>query len=61
MGLLEPSHGRVEFDGRDALSDLQAYRTLLGYVPEEAHLYTYLTGPSTCVWSAGSAVFLTLC
>ena len=45
MGLLEPSHGRVELDGRDALSDLQAYKTLLGYVPEEAHLYTYLTGP----------------
>jgi ABC-2 type transport system ATP-binding protein len=45
MGLLEPSHGRVELDGRDALADLQAYKILLGYVPEEAHLYTYLTGP----------------
>ena len=45
MGLLEPSHGRVELDGRDALANLQAYKTLLGYVPEEPHLYTYLTGP----------------
>ena len=45
MGLLEPSHGRVELDGRDALADLQDYKTLLGYVPEEPHLYTYLTGP----------------
>jgi ABC-2 type transport system ATP-binding protein len=45
MGLLEPSRGRIELDGRDALLDLQAYKALLGYVPEEAHLYTYLTGP----------------
>jgi ABC-2 type transport system ATP-binding protein len=45
MGLLEPSHGRVELDGKDVLADLQAYKALLGYVPEEAHLYTYLTGP----------------
>jgi len=45
MGLLEPSYGRVELDGRDALADLQAYKKLLGYVPEEPHLYTYLTGP----------------
>jgi ABC-2 type transport system ATP-binding protein len=45
MGLLEPSNGHVELDGRDALADLQAYKAILGYVPEEPHLYTYLTGP----------------
>jgi ABC-2 type transport system ATP-binding protein len=45
MGLLEPTQGRVELDGRDALADLQEYKRLLGYVPEEPHLYTYLTGP----------------
>jgi ABC-2 type transport system ATP-binding protein len=45
MGLLEPSSGGVELDGRDALADLREYKTLLGYVPEEPHLYTYLTGP----------------
>ena len=45
MGLLEPSYGRVELDGMNALADLQAYKALLGYVPEEPHLYTYLTGP----------------
>jgi ABC-2 type transport system ATP-binding protein len=45
MGLLEPSNGRVELDGRDVLEDLQAYKAQLGYVPEEPHLYTYLTGP----------------
>ena len=45
MGLLEPSQGRVELDGKDALTNLLDYKTLLGYVPEEPHLYTYLTGP----------------
>jgi ABC-2 type transport system ATP-binding protein len=45
MGLLEPSNGRVELNGADALADLQEYKKLLGYVPEEPHLYTYLTGP----------------
>ena len=45
MGLLEPSNGRVELDGADALANLQEYKKLLGYVPEEPHLYTYLTGP----------------
>src|SRR5688572_5417185 len=45
MGLLEPTSGRVELDGRDALADLKEYKGLLGYVPEEPHLYTYLTGP----------------
>ena len=45
MGLLEPSSGGVELDGRDALADLQEYKKLLGYVPEEPYLYTYLTGP----------------
>lgn len=45
MGLLEPSDGSVELDGRNALADRQAYKALVGYVPEEPHLYTYLTGP----------------
>ena len=45
MGLLEPSSGRIELDGHDALADVVAYKKLLGYVPEEPHLYTYLTGP----------------
>jgi ABC-2 type transport system ATP-binding protein len=45
MGLLEPSHGKVELDGTNALANLQDYKKLLGYVPEEPYLYTYLTGP----------------
>lgn len=44
-GLLEPSSGRVLLDGKDVLADVEGYKTGLGYVPEEPHLYTYLTGP----------------
>lgn len=44
-GLLQPSSGKVLFDGRDIRDDLRAYKALVGYVPEEAVLYTYLTGP----------------
>jgi len=43
-GLLEPSRGVVRFNGRPIQDDLASYRTHLGYVPEEAHLYPYLTG-----------------
>src|SRR6478736_7494063 len=43
-GLLEPTRGLVRFDGRNIQEDLAAYRMKLGYVPEEAHLYPYLTG-----------------
>jgi ABC-2 type transport system ATP-binding protein len=43
-GLLQPTRGVVQFDGRNIQDDLAAYRKLLGYVPEEAHLYPYLTG-----------------
>ena len=43
-GLLEPTRGVVQFDGRKIQDDLPAYRARLGYVPEEAHLYPYLTG-----------------
>jgi ABC-2 type transport system ATP-binding protein len=45
MGLLEPSDGTVELDGNDALANPVEYKKVLGYVPEEPHLYTYLTGP----------------
>jgi ABC-2 type transport system ATP-binding protein len=43
-GMLRPDDGRVLFDGRDIREDLPAYRSLFGYVPEEAHLYNYLSG-----------------
>jgi ABC-2 type transport system ATP-binding protein len=44
-GLLAPSSGQVLLDGRDALEDVTAFKRLIGYVPEEPHLYSYLTGP----------------
>lgn len=43
-GLLEPTRGLVRFHDRNILDDLQHYRKVLGYVPEEAHLYPYLSG-----------------
>ena len=43
-GLLEPSHGHVYLDGEDIRDAPLEYKAKLGYVPEEAHLYTYLTG-----------------
>lgn len=43
-GLLEPTRGVVQFDGHNIRDDLASYRARLGYVPEEAHLYPYLTG-----------------
>ena len=44
-GLLEPSGGTVLLDGQPVRDDLLAYKARIGYVPEEAVLYTYLTGP----------------
>ena len=44
-GLLRPSAGAVHLDGRDVLDNIQDYKSLIGYVPEEPHLYSYLTGP----------------
>jgi ABC-2 type transport system ATP-binding protein len=43
-GMLRPDDGKVLFEGRNIRDDMVAYRAILGYVPEEAHLYTYLSG-----------------
>jgi ABC-2 type transport system ATP-binding protein len=43
VGLMPPSRGRILFAGRDIQDDLTAYKARVGYVPEEAHVYTYLT------------------
>lgn len=43
-GLLAPSRGIVQFNGRSIQDDLTGYRNRIGYVPEEAHLYPFLTG-----------------
>ncbi len=43
-GLLEPGRGRVLLDGRDVALDLVGYRRRLGYVPETADVYPFLSG-----------------
>ncbi len=43
-GLIEPTTGKVFLDGRNIREDMTGFRRRLGYVPEEAILYSYLTG-----------------
>lgn len=43
-GLIEPSLGEILFDGRAVCGDWMAFRQRMGYVPEEPHLYTHLSG-----------------
>jgi ABC-2 type transport system ATP-binding protein len=43
-GLIEASSGKVLLDGKDIRDDLIGFKRRLGYVPEEAILYSYLTG-----------------
>jgi len=43
-GLLEPTSGAVHFDGREVRLDPLEFRRRLGYVPEEPHLYPFLSG-----------------
>ena len=42
-GMLRPNDGRVLFEGQDIARDMVAFRASFGYVPEEAHLYNYLS------------------
>ncbi len=44
VGLIQPTHGKVRFDGQDIWQDIVAFRRRVGYVPEEPNLYSYLTG-----------------
>jgi ABC-2 type transport system ATP-binding protein len=43
--LLEPTTGQVLVNGAPINVAPLQYKAKIGYVPEEAHLYTYLTGP----------------
>ena len=38
IGMIQPTKGKVLFDGRDIHEDLATYRRSLGYVPEEAQV-----------------------
>jgi ABC-2 type transport system ATP-binding protein len=44
IGLMKPTKGHVFFNGRKIYDDLPGYRSQLGYVPEEAQVYTHLSG-----------------
>ncbi len=43
-GLIEPSDGEILFRGQPIHRDRIAHKQRLGYVPEEPHLYSHLTG-----------------
>ena len=45
VGLIAPTTGRILFNGVDIQEQILDYKAQVGYVPEEAHVYTYLTGP----------------
>jgi ABC-2 type transport system ATP-binding protein len=43
-GLRDASAGQVLFDGANVADRMVAYKARVGYVPEEAHLYSFLSG-----------------
>lgn len=43
-GLLQPTSGEVLFRGENIQRDLAGYKRQIGYVPEEANLYPFLSG-----------------
>lgn len=43
-GLIEPTRGAIFFHGEPIHRDLLRYKQRFGYVPEEPHLYSHLTG-----------------
>jgi len=43
-GLLEPTSGEIFFGGRDIRKDLLAFKSRLGYVPEQSEIYPHLSG-----------------
>jgi ABC-2 type transport system ATP-binding protein len=42
-GLLDPSKGEVFYNGRSIRDDLYAYKSRLGYVPEQSEIYPHLS------------------
>src|SRR5215469_1460288 len=43
-GLIEPSEGEILYRGKNVLKNRLWFSRHFGYVPEEPHLYTHLTG-----------------
>ncbi len=44
IGMIQPTKGKVLFNGKNIHDDLATFRAQLGYVPEEAQVYTHLSG-----------------
>ncbi len=44
VGMLKPSKGQILFNGRPIEEDLAEFKMRVGYVPEEAVLYTHISG-----------------
>jgi ABC-2 type transport system ATP-binding protein len=44
VGMLKPSRGHILINGRKIERDLEEYKMRVGYVPEEAVLYSHLSG-----------------
>lgn len=44
VGILRQTKGRILVDGRNIEENIVAFKTRVGYVPEEAVLYTHLSG-----------------
>ena len=42
-GLLEPTGGKIYFQGKKIKNDLYAYKQRLGYVPEQSEIYSHLS------------------
>ena len=51
-GLLDPSDGEVRLHGRTLVDDPIAFKSSLGYVPEEPYLYTHLSGAEYLIFIA---------
>jgi ABC-2 type transport system ATP-binding protein len=43
-GLIEPSDGQILYKNGSIYDDLAGFQRVIGYVPEEAHLYPHLSG-----------------
>src|SRR5260370_9601174 len=43
-GLIEPSEGRIFYQGRTVHDDFTAFQRRIGYVPAEPHLSPHLAG-----------------
>jgi len=43
-GLIEPTGGEIFFDGQAIRGNLLGFKQRMGYVPEEPHLYSHLSG-----------------